>query len=188
MRCWWGCAPALASLVFVAGCGSSQEVSVAGQVRLNGEPLPDVAVTATSSDGSRTATAVTNAAGAFELHIRAFDDGTVPRDYKVTVVPYEPPEVVAERNKRLSDPSMDPRTRANLGEPPPVGTAFRPPGSGAAATQAGPSPRTPPQPLAFPTAPGIPVPRPYTSLQTTPLRLQVPPEGPVVFDLNNSGT
>ena len=88
-RCGWVLLAALAA----AGCGESgasslermRTVPVSGRVAYRGKPLANVAVTFQSVDGKVSATATTDASGAFRLTTYAPDDGAPPGSYKVTV-------------------------------------------------------------------------------------------------------
>jgi hypothetical protein len=189
-----GRALGVAILVLAAGCGGPYRV--AGTVHLNGEPVSKAKVVAYPDNGRPPVMADTDADGAFVL---TADAG----DYKVVVIPYDPEAI--EKLKGMSGIDLSPkevRLRANPTMTAPATrkantSGPRRGGGGAPASGmapiGGPMPAPGPAPRASspasPASPSSPmgtgkgIPAQYTNLGTTPLRLKVPPEGLVEYDL-----
>lgn len=88
-------ATALLAVVPLAGCGSKAvgvdgTVPVQGTVKLKGTPLAGATVTFAPSGSGRSASAVTDPQGKFQLTTLKPGDGAMPGDYKVTVSKLEP--------------------------------------------------------------------------------------------------
>ena len=81
-----------AGIALICGCGGDSNpdtYSVTGKVTLDGTPVEGALVSFASEGGSRPATGITDASGAYSLTTFAQGDGAVPGSYKVTITKYE---------------------------------------------------------------------------------------------------
>ncbi len=150
---------ALISLLVVAGCAPSR-VKIAGDVSLDGKPLPKTMVSLTPVDGKgRPCHGLSDDSGHFELLCDG-KPGIPPGEYKVTFAATANTSIDAFK----PDPNIDPAKRVQ---------EFQ---DKARKDQEAARRR------------GEAIHGNYVKVDTTPFRLKVPPDGPVKFNLKTDGT
>jgi len=150
---------ALTVIFLISGIGcSGRLVKVHGVVKLDGEPVEGAVVIFDQDVGEgRPAVGQTDKAGVFHLGTFKSGDGALRGNYKVTIMP----------------PQAYPKVTWH------EGMTF---GEAMAQYSQGMKELKDQPPL-----PGSNIPTKYRNPSQTPLRQQVPPDGPVVFDLTGEG-
>lgn len=148
---------ALVLVVAISGCSGSTPVKVKGKVTLDGKPLPNSTVKfIPSAEGGREATGVTDENGAFQLETFSSGDGALPGNYKVTVQYQEPV------SQTETPPLQKGQSMKSMWD----------------ATQKAMKQQQK-------KAPKFVVPAKYTDRNDTPLQQRVPPDGPVLLELQS---
>jgi len=155
---------AILALFALAGCGSN-EVKVAGVLKMDGQPVEGATVSFTSEDGKQSFSGQTDAGGNFELS-GAQRPGALPGTYKVVVTKRKQ---VAGLDAMTPDSTEYKKMMEKMGKetakikPPSAG----PPGPGSSETKSD-------------------LPAVYASVSTTPLTAKVPPDSqPVSIDIKS---
>ncbi|MEQ1829100.1 MAG: carboxypeptidase regulatory-like domain-containing protein [Pirellula sp.] len=98
---------ALFGLTYVSGCGGPQFGNVSGQVTMDGQPLPDVAVRFEDEGGSATI-ARTDKSGNYVMRYTIDQIGAPVGKHKVTIITPAPvTEGTGERYKELLPPEYN---------------------------------------------------------------------------------
>jgi hypothetical protein len=166
----------LLALVTV-GCGP-KAVPVEGVVKLDGSPVEGATVTFVTADGKQSASGLTDASGHFSLST-ATVPGAYPGDYKVIVV--KNPQVAGNESMTADSPEYMKHMKKEAAEQSTLKTTntvgdmmkmkMSGKAGGTASGAAGPKPKS--------LLPAI-----YSSVETTPLNVKVPPPNqPVSIDL-----
>lgn len=87
------------------GCNNGPTVPASGMVTLDGNPLPRVIVNFTPINGERAGNANTDDQGRF-ANVSTFkaNDGVVPGDHQITIIPVDPPPMPGGDSSPGSDP------------------------------------------------------------------------------------
>jgi hypothetical protein len=150
-------------LLAASGCGGQRLVKLEGTVTLDGQPLDGATVTFSPEGGSgNSASGLTGSDGVFYLTTRTSGDGVAPGSYKVTVTKAASSEVPGMQPPNPSDPQAMQKAMKAYYE-----KHKAPPDTGKK------------QALAIPAQ--------YTNAEKSPLKCQVPPDGPVEFKLRSKG-
>jgi hypothetical protein len=170
------------------GCGTGT-VPVKGFVRLNGDPVAGAQVTFISEDGKNVYTGFSNTAGEFEV-VSGTVRGALPGQYKVTVIKSPPGAsmggaepgdtnymkdmMASAKEASKSAPGMKPGGASG----PPMGM-MRPgmPGGGMMMPPGGMMPGMSSNQIKSE------LPQAYAQGTTTPLKVTIPHEGPIMLDL-----
>ena len=164
------------ALLSLCGCGE-KFVPVTGSVTIDGKAVAGASVTFLSDDGKHTSGGTTDESGNFTLASGA-DPGVRPGNYKVTVTKYPKVEGSAPTGDPAADKNYINQMKKEM-----------------AASKTGgpmiPNPKTGGMPQPGPpggmTAGGAKseLPAVYASIETTPLTVKVPPDGPVKLELKS---
>ncbi len=107
-----------ALLTVICGCSEGDMGRVKGQVKLNGDPLPDATVTFQPAKG-RPSIAVTDKNGEYELMYKAGQPGAKVGSYKVTITTFRStedkvfPERVPEKYNKKSELTAEVKPGSN---------------------------------------------------------------------------
>jgi len=163
-----------------AGCGTKY-VPVEGVVKLDGKPVEGATVVFTSEDGSRTFSGFTDANGAFSL-TGGEKPGAVPGNYKVTVV--KTPALKGGESMEAGKEDYVKQMKGELKESEKAGSGVKAmmpmPGAGG-------------KMMMPPVGDGAKqtglknneLPAAYAAVNSTPLTVKVPPDGPVQLELKS---
>jgi hypothetical protein len=158
-RVWFPAAVLALPFLFASGCGKGGLVKVQGTVTLDGKPLDGATVIfVPEGEGGVTANGLTGSDGVFRLTTRTSGDGALPGQYKVTITKAQAVEAADQ-----ATPS-DPKSMIDAMKDYQAKHAKGP------ATKAGGT-----------------VPAQYADVKKTPLKCQVPPDAPLVFELRSAG-
>lgn len=144
-------------LLLACGCGKKMMAKVEGTVLLDGKPLDGATVVFQPEQGGLPASGLTGSDGVFHLTTRSTGDGAREGNYKVTIT----------KQKK----SVEIETPAKSGDTEHIKDAWKKYRAKPAADSSKDSA----------------LPAEYSDAGKTPLRCQVPPEGPLEFKLRSKG-
>jgi Protein of unknown function (DUF1416) len=173
------------SAILTGGCGSGH-VPVTGVVNFNGTPVSGAFVTLISDDGKHSFSGVTSDTGNFEL-ISQQAVGALPGTYKVTVVKTPPGASSEATMPGAPEYLKDMQSNLKKGGPPGMMPGGGPPSG--MKMPSGPGGKMSAPPGMMPNTGGgtamvkSELPQIYAQGITTPLKVTIPNNGPIVLEL-----